>query len=45
MALVLVLMALLAVYSNVQKAHRDTVETVTIAPAPSATPSATAAAP
>ena len=39
MAVILILMALLAIYSNVQKAHRDTIETVTIVPAPSASPS------
>jgi len=38
MALILVMMALVAVYSNVQKARRDKIETVTIAPAPSAMP-------
>jgi len=35
MALILVAMALLAVYSNVQKSRRAQIETVTIAPAPS----------
>lgn len=34
MALILVVMALLAIYSNVQKARRDQIETVTIVPAP-----------
>ncbi|MDQ3119755.1 MAG: hypothetical protein M3Q89_09360 [Verrucomicrobiota bacterium] len=44
MALILAVMALLAVYSNVQKARLDKIETVTILPVP-ATPSPTAAAP
>ena len=42
MGLILVVMALLAIYSNVQKARRDQIETVTIIPAPpasTATPS------
>ncbi|MBA3387496.1 MAG: hypothetical protein H0T95_12940 [Chthoniobacterales bacterium] len=34
MAIILVVMALLAVYSNVQRARRGHIETVTIAPAP-----------
>jgi len=34
MGLVLIVMALLAVYSNVQKARRHTIETVIITPAP-----------
>jgi len=34
MALILVALAGLAVYSNVQKARLDQIETVTIAPAP-----------
>ncbi len=34
MALILVVMALLAIYSNVQKAHLKQIETVTIKPAP-----------
>jgi len=38
MALILVAMALLAVYSNWQKARRDQIETVVITPAPPATP-------
>lgn len=42
MALILLAIALLSVYSNWQKAHRDQIETVTImtAPAPKAMPSA-----
>ncbi len=49
MALVVVVMALLAIYANVQKARRDQVETVTVIPAPSPVasiaPSPTPAAP
>ena len=43
MALILVVMTLLAIYSNYQKARRDQIETVTIVPATptAATPSAT----
>lgn len=42
MALILIGMALLAVYSNVQRARRDQIETVTIIPAPPRpTPNAT----
>ncbi|MDQ6656159.1 MAG: hypothetical protein M3Y80_10135 [Verrucomicrobiota bacterium] len=45
MAIILVAMALLSVYSNVQRARRDQIETVTItpaaSPASSATPTAT----
>ncbi len=40
-ALVLAAFALLCVYSNVQKARRDKIETVTLTPAPS--PSASVA--
>ncbi len=41
MAVILIAMALLAIYSNVQNARRDQIETVTIAPAapPNASPS------
>jgi len=42
MALILVSLSLVAIYSNVQKARRDQIETVTIAPAaplPSPSPS------
>lgn len=46
MALVLVVFAALAVYSNVQKARRDQVETVKILPAtPSQSPSPAASNP
>ncbi|MGI9086604.1 MAG: hypothetical protein ACR2HH_02520 [Chthoniobacterales bacterium] len=45
MALVLVVMALLAIYANVQKARRADIETVTIIPAPSPVPSPAATAP
>ncbi|MBA2241620.1 MAG: hypothetical protein H0W04_01840 [Chthoniobacterales bacterium] len=38
MALILLVMALLAIFSNVQKSRRDQLETVTIVPAPAATP-------
>jgi hypothetical protein len=40
MGLILVAMALLSLYANVQRAHRGRIETVTITPAPasSATP-------
>jgi hypothetical protein len=38
MGLILLAMALLAVYSNVQKARRAQIETVTITPAASAVP-------
>jgi hypothetical protein len=43
MALVLVVMTLLAIYSSYQRAHRSDIETVTITPAasPAATPSDT----
>lgn len=44
MGLILLAMALLSVYSNVQKARRDQIETVTIlraTPAPSAAPTTT----
>jgi hypothetical protein len=39
MALILAAMALLSVYSNVQKARRDQIEKVTITPAASVSPS------
>lgn len=45
MVLILVVMALVAVYSNVQKARRGKIETVTITPVASATPSSTPAMP
>ncbi len=38
MALILLVMALLAIFSNVQKSRRDQLETVTIVPSPAATP-------
>ncbi len=45
MALILLALAALAIYSNVQKARRDKIETVTIspAPAPKSSPLASAA--
>ena len=42
MGLILVAMALLALYANVQKARREKIETVTIAPAPQASASVAA---
>ena len=38
MIIILVAMALVAIYANVQKARRNKIETVTIIPATSATP-------
>lgn len=41
-ALILVIMALLAIYANVQRARRAQIETVTISPVASPTPSPSA---
>jgi hypothetical protein len=43
-AVILIAMALLALYSNVQHARRDQIETVTIAPPPVPSPSLSPAA-
>ena len=45
MIIIVVAMALLAIYANVQKARRDKIEKVTISPVPSATPVPSSPAP
>lgn len=45
MIIIVVAIALVAVYANIQKARRDKIESVTIIPAPTTTPAAPAATP
>jgi len=45
MMIILIAMALLAIYANVQKSRREKIESVTIIPAPSVTPAATSPTP
>ena len=45
MIIIVIAIALVAVYANVQKARRDKIESVTIIPAPTTTPAVPSPAP
>lgn len=45
MMIIVVAIALVAVYANIQKARRNKIESVTIVPAPTATPAVPSATP